>query len=144
MKYDLDAYARPLQEVNDDHLRKWAQKVEDLLNGAANPFLKWEIKVEKSELGTRTIVDITRTSINSGRVDNYALVPQEMGKPIRDEEDLLDAINAEVLSRDRSKAYVKGNVEAKVFENRYHPDEKTDRYKEPQKENDDMDERDDI
>ena len=128
MKYQTENFAKPLQEVNEDHLRKWAQEIEELLNrNNEKYFYKWAISVDKSELGTRTVVNIDRTTISSGHIEHFALVPQEMGKPIRDMEDLLYAINDEILSRERSKSYVKGDIDGKVFEGKYRSDDKADK-----------------
>ncbi len=86
--------------------KKWLEITAD----EAAEILSAKVTVRESGQGTRLFVDVEKDGHTA------TIVPGEMKKEITDANDLADALETELGSRERSRAYVRGEVEAEEFD----------------------------
>ncbi len=114
-QYDLKDYTKPLHEVDEDQMRRWAAKAEELLNAEGSGNYKLDVRV--SQRGTHIYVDAKKNNFSDVTIE-----PAMMGKEIKSCEDVVNAIKEEFISRERSQAYVRGEITGEVFADKYRPE----------------------
>lgn len=120
---DKDAYAKTMHGYPLEEMKQWAKEAQENLNASGTD--SYAVSVSQSERKTRMFVEATRTSAD-GKGFAVSIVPAETGKAVENAKDLADMILAEFASRDRSRGYVKGEVDGSVFEGKYIPPEAMD------------------
>lgn len=102
-EFELKQYAKPLHEYTEEQMKLWAEAI-------VNDSMADRCEVRTSELGTHIYVDF---EINGKEI---TIEPTMMGEEIKDRDELYAALKKEWDSRERSRAYVRGEVDSKEFE----------------------------
>lgn len=109
-EFELKDFAEPLHHYSEEQLRFWAEEISK--NESVE---KCDVRV--SERGTHIYVDYTL----GGR--EISLEPAAMGEEFKNADELQNALQREWDSRERSRAYVRGEIEGSEFEGKYTPPE---------------------
>ena len=106
-EHDLSEMAKPLHNLTAEQIRAMAKDAGEILGT--------DLPVRVSERGTRVCVDYKK----DGR--EVTLFPAEMGEAITNGRELADALVKEWNSRERSRAYVRGEIDGSEFEGKHQP-----------------------
>ena len=127
-QYSLKDYAKPLHKMTEEGLKELAAEAKVILNDR-NDGMSYDIDVRSSLRGGHIYADIKTDTGKEATIE-----PPMMGKEIKTAEDLADALLTELASRERSLAFVRGDIDGTVFENKWKPagvEEKYNPYLEP-------------
>ncbi len=102
-EFEMDQYAKPLHSYDAEQFKSWAEAI-------VNDGMADRCEVRTSELGTHIYVDF---EINGHEV---TIEPSIMGCEIKDRDAFYEALKTEWDSRERSRAYVRGEVDSSIFE----------------------------
>lgn len=107
MKYELEDYAKTLHDIPLEKVKAMAEEAAEILNA--------DVSVRTSPLGMHIYVDM----VLDGK--EYTIAPNDMGELITNGQEMANALMKEYNSLERSRAYVRGEIDGTVFENKYKP-----------------------
>lgn len=120
-EFELKDFAKPLHDYTDETLQQWAKEAAEILN-AKQDGCTYKTSFCTSERGSRAFIYVQQKEEN-GAIHEASIVPGEMGKEFAGGEDIAEALQTELANRERSRAYVRGEVDRKEFEDKYAPEE---------------------